>query len=130
MVKQQFAFGTHVAIDQKVAPDQSESGQSTFISDGVVPSARVLQTSPWPSVAGESLPMGRDCRYELFSGTGPAAFAEDFSVAPWSRQSVWRRGSPLRAPKLVATDVNVARIQEATANFDATAVGDDGDGQM
>ena len=43
-------------------------------------------------------------------------------MAPWSRQSVWRRGSPQRAPKLVATDVNVARVQEATATFDATAV--------
>ena len=70
---------------------------------------------PGRALQENSLPMGRDCRYELFSGTGPAAFAEDFSVAPWSRQSVWRRGSPQRAPKLVVININVARVQEATA---------------
>jgi hypothetical protein len=41
--------------------------------------------------------MGRDCRYELSSGTGRLAFAEDFSGAPlvWATWGwIWRRGSP------------------------------------
>jgi hypothetical protein len=108
---------------KKVAPDQIESGQSTFIADGVAPSARVPQTvAPMAerrrgkSSNGQRLPV----RTVFWNWTG--GFRGGLSVAPWSRQSVWRRRSPLRAPKLVATDVNVARIQEATAKFDATAV--------